>query len=152
MDSVQRQAIYKWISQEFQITEFKKYYYCFGINYFSLTAKLKEKFGEDSKLYFQTDHVMVKQSSGEFVVFLLTSHGSGRCAEFLHEGLALFFFQSVVRKDVMMLDFCSIKWSFYCMVLHDHYIHLGWAFFETKFLFAFFLILVMFFIYKLVHR
>ena len=42
MDSAQRQAIYKRISQEFQITEFKKYYYCFGINYFSLTAKLKK--------------------------------------------------------------------------------------------------------------
>ena len=92
MDSAQRQAIYKLISQEFQITEFKKYYYCFGIDYFSLTTKLKEKYGEDSKLYFQTDHVMVKHSSGEFVVFLLTSHGSGRCTEFLHEGLALFPF------------------------------------------------------------
>ena len=93
MDLTQRQAIYKRISQEFQIIEFKKYYYCFGINYFSLTKKLKEKYGEDSKLYFQTDHVMVKQSNGEFVVFLLTLHGSGRCAEFLHKGLALFFFR-----------------------------------------------------------
>ena len=92
MDFAQRQAIYKQISQEFQITEFKKYYYCFGINYFSLTTKLKEKYSEDSKLYFWTDHVVVKQSSGEFVVFLLTLHGSGRCVEFLHEGLALFSF------------------------------------------------------------
>ena len=92
MDSFKDRQFTKQISQEFQITEFKKYYYCFGINYFSLTAKLKEKYGEDSKLYFQTDHVVVKQSSGEFVVFLLTSHGSGRCTEFLHEGLALFSF------------------------------------------------------------
>ena len=93
MDLTQRQAIYERISQKFQITEFKKYYNCFGINYFSLTTKLKEKYGEASKLYFWTDHVMVKQCNGEFVVFLLTSHGSGRCAEFLHEGLALFFFR-----------------------------------------------------------
>ena len=119
------QAIYERVSQEFQITEFKKYYYCFGINYFSLTAKLKEKYGEDSKFYFWTDHVVVKQSNGESVVFLLTSHGSGRCTEFLHEGLALFFrifFQSEVRKHVMMLDFCFIEC---CTGLHDHDVHLG---------------------------
>ena len=91
MDLTQRQAIYERISQEFQITEFKKYYYCFGINYFSLTTKLKEKYGEDTKLYFCTDHVMVKQSNGEFVVFLLTSHGSVDVQNFFMK-VWLFFF------------------------------------------------------------
>ena len=108
MDLAQRQPIYEQVSQEFQITDFKKYYYCFGINYFSLTAKLKEKYGKDSKLYFWVDHVVAKQSNGKLIVFLLTLHDSGRCAEFLYEGLALFlelFFQSEGRKDVMVLRF-----------------------------------------------
>ena len=94
MDPGQKQAIYQRIYKEFHITEFKKYYYCFGINYFSLNEKLKEKFGGDSTLYFRTDHVVVKKSNGEFVVFLLTTHGSGRCADFLHEGLGFLKFVS----------------------------------------------------------
>ena len=45
-----------------------------------------------------------------------------------------FFFQSEVRKDVMMLHFCFIKCTFCCTGLHDHVVHLGQAFIKIKFL------------------
>ena len=36
-------------------------------------------------LYFRSDHVVVKTVDEDIVVFLLCSHSSGRCADFLHD-------------------------------------------------------------------
>ena len=32
------------------------------------------------------DHIVVEESEGEIIVYLLVSHNSGKCTDFLHQG------------------------------------------------------------------
>ena len=32
------------------------------------------------------DHIVVEESEGEIIVYLLVSRNSGKCADFLHQG------------------------------------------------------------------
>ena len=84
MDKDRRSRVYNRIQEEFKVSKFHKYYYCAGINYFNLQDKLRQKYN-NSMLYFRSDHVVVKTVDEDIVVFLLCSHSSGRCADFLHD-------------------------------------------------------------------
>ena len=84
MDKSRRTRIYDRVKLEFNVTQFHRYFYCAGINYFRLQEKLYEHYPA-CQLYFRVDHVVVKKDNGEIIIYLLCSHSSGRCAEFLHD-------------------------------------------------------------------
>ena len=78
--------IYERIHSQFNVTEFKKYFYCLNITYFQLMDLLSEWY-QGCKLYFRVDHIVVKQEGQCLQLFLLCSHLSGKCATFLHRWL-----------------------------------------------------------------
>ena len=84
MEKSQRLTIYKRIHREFNVTKFKKYYYCSQNSYFQLIDKFREKFGCSAKIMVRTDHIVVKGEEGILLLFLLCAHSSGKCASFLH--------------------------------------------------------------------
>ena len=84
MDKDRRLRIYNRVQQEFKVSHFHKYYYCSGINYFNIQDKLRAKYNK-STLYFRVDHIVVKTFQGDIIVYLLTTHSTGQCADFLHD-------------------------------------------------------------------
>ena len=52
--------IYERKHHEFNVTKFKKYFYCSNISYFQLMDLLNEEY-PGCKLYFRVDHIVVKQ-------------------------------------------------------------------------------------------
>ena len=83
MEFQQKQYTFNRISEEFNVSTFKKRYYCDKI----LLEQLKTKFfayhGHDSQIFVWADHIVVR-ASNELRVYLLTSHSLGRCANNLH--------------------------------------------------------------------
>ena len=75
--------VYERIHREFNVTRFKKYFYCSNIRFFQLMDLLNEWY-PGCKLYFRVDHIVVKQEGQCLQLFLLCSHSLGRCATFLH--------------------------------------------------------------------
>ena len=84
MDPIQKERIFLRVSEEFSETSFKKRYYCSKVPLESLKFHLKSFHGFDSTIFVRVDHIVVKEANGEFFVYLLCSHSSGRCADFLH--------------------------------------------------------------------
>ena len=84
MDKDRRLLIYNRVQQEFNVSQFHKNYYCAGINYFDIQDKLRAKYN-NCTLYFRADHIVVKTFQGDIIVYLLTAHSTGRCADFLHD-------------------------------------------------------------------
>ena len=84
MDPIQEEHIILRVSEEFSVTSFKKHYYCSKVSLENLKFCLKCFHGLDSTIFVCIDHVIVKEVNGELFVYLLSSHSSGRCADFLH--------------------------------------------------------------------
>ena len=84
MESQQKQYIFSRISEEFNVFTFKKRYYCDKIPLEQLKTKFLAYHGQDSQVFVRADHIVVSASNGELWVYLLTSHSSGRCANYLH--------------------------------------------------------------------
>ena len=57
------------------------------------------------------DHIVVEESEGEIIVYLLVSHNSGKCTDFLHQGKVdcAFLFLSMAKGNRRILEskFCS---------------------------------------------
>ena len=85
MDRKQAQSIFKRVGEEFNIFYFHRYYYCQGLPLHLLKAKLRERHGQNSQIYVRVDHVVVLDGQGQYFVYLLVGHHSGKCADFLHE-------------------------------------------------------------------
>ena len=49
--------VYQRILHDFNITKFKKYFYCLNISYFQLTDLLSAQY-PGCKLYFRVDHIV----------------------------------------------------------------------------------------------
>ena len=79
----QKQYIFNRISEEFNVSTFKKRYYCDKIPLEQLNLKFLAYHGHDSQIFVRADHIVVRVSN-ELWVYLLTSHSSGRCANHLH--------------------------------------------------------------------
>ena len=85
MEAAQKEHIFLRVSEEFSVTTFKKRYYCTKISLENLKFRLQSVHGPDCEIFVRIDHVVVKAVDGEIFVYLLTSHSSGRCADFLHQ-------------------------------------------------------------------
>ena len=62
----------------------------FGVNV------LKIRHGQECRILVRFDHIVVEESEGEIIVYLLVSYNSGKCADFLHQGkvdCAFYFYQ-----------------------------------------------------------
>ena len=84
MDSLQKEHIFLRVSEEFSVISFKKCYYCSKISLEDLKFQLKSFHGSDSTIFVRVDQIVVKAENEELFVYLLSSHSSGRCADFLH--------------------------------------------------------------------
>ena len=84
MEPAQKEHIFLRLSEEFSVTSFKKRYYCTKISLENLRFCLQSVHSFDCKIFVRIDHVVVKTVDGEIFVYLLSSHSSGRCADFLH--------------------------------------------------------------------
>ena len=83
MDFEQKQYIFNRVSEEFNVSRVKKRYYCDKISLEQLSAKFLAFHGNDAQIFVRVDHIVVK-ASNELWVYLLASHSSGRCANYLH--------------------------------------------------------------------
>ena len=83
MEKELRIKVYERIHREFNVTKFKKCFYCSNVSYFQLMDLLNEQY-PGCRLYFRVDHVVVKQEGQCLRLFLLCSHLLGKCATFLH--------------------------------------------------------------------
>ena len=84
MEPAQKEHIFLRVSEEFSVISFKKRYYCTKISLENIKLRLKLAHGSDCQIFIRVDHIVVKGEDEEIFVYLLTSHSSGRCADFLH--------------------------------------------------------------------
>ena len=83
MEKHRKDCIYQRVQSDFGVIVFRRYYYCLGLSLENLKSKLKVKHGQECRIF---DHIVVEESEGEIIVYLLVSHNSGKCADFLHQG------------------------------------------------------------------
>ena len=70
-------------------------YYFSGLLLENLKRKLKIRHGQDCIILVRFDHIFV-ESEGEIIVYLLVRHNSGKCIDFLHQGIVdctFYFYQ-----------------------------------------------------------
>ena len=84
MDLIQKQHIFLRVGEEFSVTSFKKRYYCTKVSLENIKSRLQFIHGSDCEIFVRIDHIVVKEKNEEVFVYLLSSHSSGRCADFLH--------------------------------------------------------------------
>ena len=85
MEKHRKDSIYERVQLDFGVNVFRRYYYCSGLSLENLKRKLKIRHGQDSIILVRFDHIVV-ESEGEIIVYLLVSHNSGKCTDFLHQG------------------------------------------------------------------
>ena len=56
-----------------------------GLSLENLKRKLKLRHGQECRILVRFDHIVVEESEGEIIVYLLVSYNSGKCADFLHQ-------------------------------------------------------------------
>ena len=83
MDSHRQQLIYDRIQREFNVNTFHRKYYCEKLMLEALRETLLGMY-PSATLLVRFDHIVVKDSDGTIVVYLLVSHSTGRCAPIHH--------------------------------------------------------------------
>ena len=86
MEKHRRDHIYERVQSEFGENVFRHYYYCSGLSLENFKRKLKIRHGQECRILVRFDHIVVEESDGQIIVYLLVSHNSGKCADFLHQG------------------------------------------------------------------
>ena len=86
MEKHRKDRIYQRVQSDFGVIVFRHYYYCSGLSLENLKSKLKVKHGQQCRILVRFDHIVVEESECEIIVYLLVSHNSGKCADFLHQG------------------------------------------------------------------
>ena len=86
MEKHRKDRIYQRVQSDFGVNVFRRYYYCSGLSLENLKRKLKIKHGQECRILVRFDHIVVEESEGEIIVYLLVSHNSGKCTDFLHQG------------------------------------------------------------------
>ena len=85
METHRKDSIYGRVQSDFRVNVFRHYYYCSGLSLENFKRKLKIRHGQECRILVRFDHIVV-ESEGEIIVYLLVSHNSGKCADFLHQG------------------------------------------------------------------
>ena len=88
MEKHRKDRIYERVRSDFGVNVFRRYYYCSGLLLENFKRKLKIRHGQECRILVRFDHIVVEESEGEIIVYLLVSHNSGKCADFLHQGKA----------------------------------------------------------------
>ena len=86
MEKHRKDRIYERVQSDFGVNVFRHYYYCLGLSLENLERKLKIRHGQECRILVRFDHIVVEESEGEIIVYLLASHNSGKCTNFLHQG------------------------------------------------------------------
>ena len=86
MEKHRKDRIYQRVQSEFGANVFTRSYYCSGLSLENLKSKLKVKHGQECRIFVRFDHIVVKESESQIIVYLLVRHNSGKCADFLHQG------------------------------------------------------------------
>ena len=86
MEKHRKDHIYQRVQSEFGVNVFTRSYYCSGLSLENLKSKLKVKHEQECGIFVRFDHIVVKESESQIVVYLLVRHDSGKCADFLHQG------------------------------------------------------------------
>ena len=81
-----KDRIYERVQSEIGVNVFRHYYYCWGLSFQNLKRKLKIRHGQECRILVRFDHIVVEESEGEIIVYLLVGHNSRKCADFLHQG------------------------------------------------------------------
>ena len=74
---------------------FRRYSYCSGLSLENFKRKLKIRHGQDCIILVRFDHIVI-ESEGEIILYLLLRNNSGKCGDFLHEGIvdcAFYFYR-----------------------------------------------------------
>ena len=96
MEKHKKDSIYERVQSDFAVNIFRWYYYCSGLSLQNLKRKLKIRHGQECRILVRFDHIVVEETEGEIIVYLLVSHNSRKCADFLHQGkvdCAFYFYQ-----------------------------------------------------------
>ena len=84
--NIERIVFMKRVQSDFGVNVFRCDYYCLGLSLENLKRKLKIRNGQECRILVRFDHIVVEESEGEIIVYLLVSHNSGKCIDFLHQG------------------------------------------------------------------
>ena len=82
MEKHRKDRIYQRVQSDFGVIVFRRYYYCSGLLLENLKSKLKVKHGQECRILARFDHIVVEESEGEIIVYLLVSHNSGNVLTF----------------------------------------------------------------------
>ena len=86
MEKHRKDSIYERVQSDFGVNVFRQYYYCSGLSLENFKRKLKIRHGQECRILVRFDHIVVAESEGEIIVYLLVSYNSGKCTDFLHQG------------------------------------------------------------------
>ena len=86
MEKHRKDRIYERVQSEFGVNVFRRYHYCLGLSLENFKRKLKIRHGQECRILVRFDHIVVQDSESEIIVYLLVSHSSGKCTDFLHQG------------------------------------------------------------------
>ena len=86
MEKHRKDRIYERVQSDFGVNVFRHYYYCLVLSLENLKRKLKIRHGQECRILVRFDHIVIEESEGEIIVYLLVSHNSRKCTDFLHQG------------------------------------------------------------------
>ena len=87
MKPLPKQQIYRKIQRDFTKSVFLRQCYCRNlISWENLVNKLKNCHGQNCKIFYHRDHIIVIETNNEedLTVYLLDNHSNDRCASHLH--------------------------------------------------------------------
>ena len=108
MEKHRKDSIYERVQSDFGVNVFRQYYYCSGLLLENLKRKLKVRHGQECRILMRFGHIVVEKSEGE-IIYLLVSHNSGKCTDFLHQGKVdcAFYFLSMAEGNRQILESTS---------------------------------------------
>ena len=71
MEKHRKDSIYERVQSDFGVNVFRCYYYCSGLSLENLKRKLKIRHGQECRILVRFDHIVVEESEGEIIVYLL---------------------------------------------------------------------------------
>ena len=86
MEKHRKDHIYERVQSDLGVNVFRHYYYCSGLSLENFKRKLKIRHGQECRILVRFEDIVVKESEGEITVYLLVSHNSRKCTDFLHQG------------------------------------------------------------------
>ena len=86
MEKHRKDSIYERVQSDFGVNVFRCYYYSSGLSLENVKRKLKIRHGQECRILVRFDHIVVEESEGEIIVYLLVSHNSRKCTDFFHQG------------------------------------------------------------------